>query len=155
MKVSEKGIELIKHFESFSPKMYICAAGCQTIGYGTVIDTKEEEYLRTSVLTPKAAEELLKIELEYYQRKVSQMVKPLILQCQFDALVSFAFNCGLENLRGSTLLKKVNTNPKDPSIPVEFGKWKFANGKVLAGLQRRRAAEAFLYMFGELKFNFE
>jgi lysozyme len=60
-------------------------------------------------------------------------------------LVSFAYNAGVGNLQKSTLLKKVNANPADPSIRDEFMKWDKANSKVLAGLTRRRQAEADLY----------
>jgi len=64
---------------------------------------------------------------------------------QFGALVSFAYNCGVVNLQKSTLLKKVIANHNDPSIRAEFMKWNKANSKVLAGLARRREAEANLY----------
>jgi lysozyme len=59
--------------------------------------------------------------------------------------VSFAFNCGLGNLRASTLLRKVNANPNDPTIAAEFAKWDKANKKVLRGLSIRRKAESDLY----------
>jgi lysozyme len=49
------------------------------------------------------------------------------------------------NFRRSTLLRKVNANPKDPSIRAEFKKWVRANDRVLLGLQRRRNAESKLY----------
>jgi lysozyme len=60
-------------------------------------------------------------------------------------LVSFAYNCGLQNLKSSTLLKKVNANPNDEAIFKEFLKWNKANGRTMAGLLRRREAEAKLY----------
>ena len=68
-----------------------------------------------------------------------------INQNQKDALTDFAYNCGVGNLKNSTLLKKVNANPIDASIRAEFLRWDKANGKVLAGLTRRREAEANLY----------
>ena len=52
---------------------------------------------------------------------------------------------GVGNLKNSTLLKKVNANPNDETIRGEFLKWVRANNKVLAGLERRRKAEADLY----------
>ncbi len=64
---------------------------------------------------------------------------------QFDALVSFCYNVGPANLKSSTLLKKVNINPNDPTIKNEFLKWTKAGGKVLKGLVTRRTAEAELY----------
>jgi lysozyme len=68
-----------------------------------------------------------------------------INQNQFDALVDFAYNLGTGNLKSSTLLKKVNADPKDHKISEEFLKWNRAGGKVLKGLTARRVAEAELY----------
>jgi lysozyme len=68
-----------------------------------------------------------------------------ISQSQFDALCSFAYNVGIGNLQKSTLIKKVNTNPSDPTIKDEFIKWNKGAGKVLAGLTKRRQAESDLY----------
>ena len=125
--------------------MYICPAGLPTIGYGTVIDSPEEQYLRYKTLSESEAETLLKKEVAHFEKGVKRLVKSRINQSQFDALVSFAYNCGLSNLQKSTLLKKVNQNPDDISIPHEFEKWVYANGKVLPGLEKRRNAEANLY----------
>lgn len=65
-------------------------------------------------------------------------------QHQFDSLVSFAYNAGLTNLKSSTLLKKHKAGDY-AGAAAEFGKWNHAAGKVLAGLTKRRAAEAALY----------
>jgi lysozyme len=73
------------------------------------------------------------------------MAVDTITQNQFNALVSFAYNLGAQSLKGSTLLKKVNANPNDPTIAVEFLKWVNAGGRKVAGLVRRREAEANLY----------
>ena len=60
-------------------------------------------------------------------------------------MVSFAYNLGLGALKGSTLRKKVNINPLDPTIRGEFLKWDMAGGGHVKGLTRRRQAEADLY----------
>jgi lysozyme len=73
------------------------------------------------------------------------LVKSNVTANNFSAIVSFAFNVGMGNFRRSTLLRKVNANPKDPSIRAEFMKWVRANNIVLKGLVRRREAEAKLY----------
>ncbi|MCK7539458.1 MAG: lysozyme [Marinilabiliales bacterium] len=57
-----------------------------------------------------------------------------------DALVSFAYNVGLNALKGLTLLQKVNANPADPAIKGQFERWVYGGGKVLPGLVRRRKA---------------
>jgi len=73
------------------------------------------------------------------------LVKSNVTENNFAALVSFTFNVGTGNLKKSTLLKKVNLNPNDPTIRSEFMKWNKGAGKVLAGLTKRRQAEADLY----------
>ena len=80
------------------------------------------------------------------------MTRDDITQDQFDALVSFAYNVGSQALRGSTLLKKVNKDPNDKTISLEFTKWVKAGGKTLQGLVTRRISEAKLYTIGILDF---
>ena len=80
-----------------------------------------------------------------YERSVDSYCVDTINQNQFDALCSFAYNCGVGNLKSSTLLKKVNKNPNDPTIKDEFLKWNKGGGKVLTGLTKRRIEEAQLY----------
>ena len=63
---------------------------------------------------------------------------------QYDALVSFCYNCGEGNLAKSTLLKKVNASDFEGAA-LEFHRWNKGGGKVLAGLTRRRASEALLF----------
>jgi lysozyme len=80
-----------------------------------------------------------------FEKYVDSYCVDTITQNQFDALVSFAYNLGPSNLKVSTLLKKVNANPNDELIKLEFMKWVKAGGKTLKGLVRRREAEANLY----------
>ena len=70
---------------------------------------------------------------------------PNVNQNQFDALVDFAYNCGVGNFQSSTLLKKVKLNPNDPTIRAESTKWNKGGGKVLRGLTDRRTNESNLY----------
>jgi lysozyme len=83
--------------------------------------------------------------LTQFEQYVDSFCIDTITQNQFDALVSFCYNVGPSNLKSSTLLKKVNLNPNDPTIKNEFLKWNRGGGKVLDGLTRRRQAEADLY----------
>lgn len=145
METNEKGIALIKEFEGCVLESYKCPAGVWTIGYGHTRNVKPKQ-----VLTEKQAETLLRVDLAVFERGVTSALYGVRLNSnQFSALVSFAFNLGLGNLRNSTLLKKIKANPFDKSIRTEFGKWVFANGKPLDGLARRRKAEADLY-FSEM-----
>lgn len=65
-------------------------------------------------------------------------------QNQFDALVSFSYNVGIGNLNSSTLLK-LHKAGDYPGAQAQFARWNKAAGKVLAGLTKRRVAEAALY----------
>ena len=89
--------------------------------------------------------ELLAFSLSKFEQYVDSYCVDTITQNQFDALVSFCYNVGPANLKASTLLKKVNADPNDPSIRAEFLKWNKAGGRALKGLTRRREAEANLY----------
>lgn len=145
-KSSQKGLDLIKRFEGLELKPYKCPAGIPTIGYGnTYYPSGSKVKLTDPAITKEKAEELLKFLLGSYEKSVDSFCRDDISQNQFDALVSFAYNCGVNNLKSSTLLKKVNANPSDPSIRAEFMKWNKASGRVLAGLTKRRQAEADLY----------
>lgn len=143
MRTSQTGIDLIKRFEGFSPVAYLCPAGVWTIGYGHTAGVHEGDSIDGDT-----AEDYLREDLTSAEGAVEKYVKVPLKQWQFDALVSFTFNLGAGNLYSSTLLKKVNRNPDDPSIRQEFEKWVYADGRVLQGLVERRKAEADMY-FGE------
>lgn len=145
-KLSQKGLELIKQFEGLSLTPYVCDGNINTIGYGNTYYTNGKKVtLQDKPITKQQAEELLKNSLSTYEKAVDSFCRDDISQRNFDALVSLAYNIGVGNLQKSTLIKKVNANPKDPSIKDEFLKWNKANGRVLAGLTKRRQAEANLY----------
>ncbi len=145
-KTGEKGIALIKSFEGFESKPYKCPAGIPTIGYGATFYPGGKKVSMSDVaINESKATDLLKSMLGSFEQYVDSYSRDDINQNQFDALVSFAYNLGPSNLKSSTLLKKVNANPKDPSIRNEFMKWNKAGGKELPGLTRRRQAEADLY----------
>jgi lysozyme len=145
-KISEKGLGLIKKFEGLKLKAYKCPAGIATIGFGnTYYPDGTKVKLTDPVITQEKAEELLKFIVIPYEKAVDSFCRDDINQNQFDALVSLAYNIGVGNLQKSTLIKKVNINPKDVTIKAEFAKWNKAAGKVLLGLTRRRTEEANLY----------
>lgn len=145
-KTSNLGINLIKEFEGFRSSPYLCPADVPTIGYGTTFyPSGVKVRLSDSPISESLATEYLQYNLKTFEEYVDSYTTDAITQVQFDALVSFAYNLGPINLKNSTLLKKVNKNPKDPSIELEFKKWVYAGGKKLEGLIRRRAAEAKLY----------
>jgi lysozyme len=145
-KSSNNLIELIKQFEGFSAVPYMCPAGVATIGYGSTRYAYGRKVTMTdNTITVDGAVQLLKQTLNQYELAVDSYCRDDINQNQFDALVDFAYNCGNGNLKSSTLLKKVNINPNDPTIADEFKKWNKGGGKVLKGLVKRREAEVNLY----------
>lgn len=145
-KVSKSGIDLIKSFEGLKLKPYLCSAKVPTIGYGTTIYPNGVKVtLKDLPITEQIAETYLAHDLIYFEKNVDAYTTDAVNQQQFDALVSFAYNCGVGNLKSSTLLKKVNANPNDPTIADEFKKWNKGGGKVLKGLVKRREAEVNLY----------
>jgi len=150
-KTGQKGLKLIKEFEGFRSKPYLCSANVPTIGYGaTYYPSGKKVTLNDQPITEEYAVQLLSTMLDTFEKAVDSFCRDDINQDQFDALVSFAYNLGNGSLKSSTLLKKVNANPNDPTIRDEFMKWVNAGGKKLPGLVRRRQAEADLY-FGVSK----
>jgi lysozyme len=95
--------------------------------------------------TQAQADERKKQDLEKFCAGVDSLVTAKISDNAFSALVSFAYNCGLANLKGSTLLKKVNEG-KMTEAADEFLKWNKAQGKVLPGLTTRRSNERALFL---------
>ena len=149
-KISNLGLELIKKYEGFKAKAYLCPAKVSTIGFGsTYYEDGTKVKLTDSPITQERATELLEALLVSYERSVDSYCVDTINQYQFDALCSFAYNCGVGNLKSSTLLRKVNKNPNDPTIKDEFLKWNKGGGKVLSGLTKRRIEEAQLYFNGK------
>lgn len=139
MRISRVGISLIKSFESLRCEAYRCPAGIHTIGYGHTAGVR-----RGDRIDEQKAEQLLADDLRQFEEVVNREC-PNVNQNQFDALVSFVFNIGTGNFLKSTLLKCVKANPQNLNIRYEFSRWNKANGTVLAGLIRRRKAEADLY----------
>lgn len=148
-KISENGINLIKKFEGFSSKPYPDPATKgvpYTIGYGaTFYPNGKKVTMSDKPITEEEGVKLLVYMLEKFEQYVDSYCVDSLTQNQFDALVSFCYNVGPANLKSSTLLKKVNKNPNDPTIKDEFNKWVKGGGKTLKGLVIRRQAEAELY----------
>ena len=145
MEVNKAGKDLIKRFEGCKLKAYRCPALLWTIGYGNTFYEDGTKVKEGDIITQERAEQLFDIVLNEFAAKVDGLVKSNVTANNFSALVSFTWNVGVGNLKKSTLLRKVNANPKDKTIPAEMRKWVRANGEVLKGLVRRREAEVKLY----------
>jgi lysozyme len=160
-KISKKGLDLVKSFESFVGYVYDdllppvkgkyrewngeAVKGTLTIGYGHTDAAKHPlKIIKGLRVTEKTALEILDVDLDECEEAVNRLVKVPLTQGQFDALVSFTFNCGTGNLQKSSLLKKLNAGDYDGARDA-FALYTRSKGKVLRGLVRRRTAEQALW----------
>jgi len=142
--ITQDGINLIKEFEGFEPKIYLDAAGLPTIGYGHLIRKGEHKMFENGI-SESAAGALLAKDVWAAERAVLRLIKVPLTDSQFDALVSFTFNLGGGALQRSTLRRKVNRE-EHSEVPEQLMRWVWAGGRKLRGLMRRREAEAALYL---------
>jgi lysozyme len=139
MNISEEGLSLIKKFEGCKLESYKDSVGISTIAYGRIKDVKMGD-----TCTKEQAEEWLDEEMHEYEGYIKDQVKVDLEQYQFDALVSWVYNLGPNNLKSSTLLAVLNEK-KYNDVPAQIRRWNKAGGNVLDGLIRRREAEALLF----------
>lgn len=138
MKTSQRGINLIKEFEGLRLTAYRCPAGVYTIGYGHTRGVK-----RGMKITEEEASAFLTADLRNSERTVERYDGIYHWsQNEFDALVSFTFNCGAANLRALLRNGRRNRSQIAATLPL----YRKAGGKVLKGLERRRAAEKTLFL---------
>lgn len=146
MKIGEKGIELIKEFEAFRSKPYLCPAGKWTIGYGSTGGITKD----TPPITEQQAVELLCKDISIVEKAINKyFTKHELAQNQFDALCSLFFNIGVGNIPSSSVFR-LWQDGKDEDAAEAFLLWNkiTQNGKkiVSAGLVRRRQAEMQLFL---------
>lgn len=137
MVTSNRGIEFIKSFESCRLTAYKALPQelYYTIGYGHC----GPDVTEGMTITAADAEAYLRRDLERFEIYVNRITLPLN-QDQFDALVSFTYNCGARNLR------KLTTGRTIMQIADAILLYNKAGGKVLKGLTRRREAERALFL---------
>lgn len=147
MKISENGLRLIKSFEGYHTRTddggcraYLCPAGVWTCGWGCT-----EGVTANTRWTEAEATERLATEIAKFEYAVDHAVTVPLNQNQFDALVSFAYNCGVGALQKSTLLKRLNAGNFEAAA-AQFPRWNRGGGRVLKGLVNRRAREQALFM---------
>jgi lysozyme len=147
--LSPAGQNLIKSFEGCLTKVkggfmpYVCPAGVLTVGWGTTGENGNK-IIPGKIWTKEQVDSAFVNDMKVFENAVKRAVKVPLKQYQFDALVSFTYNCGAGNFGKSTLLKLVNRQDF-AGAAGEFKKWNKGGGKVLAGLTRRRASEALLF----------
>ncbi len=136
------GISMIKHYEGFRGKTYLCPASVMTIGYGHLIS-------KPMVITEYQAEQLLIKDLPRYEKYVSNSSGRILKWNEFDALVSFTFNVGCRfdnNFRDNISLGRTSL------VIVQMSKYIHGGGIVLKGLINRRKSETNLYKNAILTF---
>ncbi|KAA5603486.1 lysozyme [Roseospira marina] len=145
-KINQNGLSLIKRWEGFRRRAYLCPAGKWTIGFGHTAGVK-----RGDTVTMEEAERLLSEDLTAAERAVRELIKVALTENQFSALVSWTFNLGRENLRTSTLRRRLNARNYG-AVPDEMQRWNKVRDpetgalEVSLGLVRRRASEVDLWM---------
>lgn len=138
--IGTRGIALIREFEGLRLEAYKCPAGVWTIGFGTT------QGVRPGMkITYSQAEEMLRRDLTSFETAVKNLVKVQLTSNQYDAIICFVYNIGINAFAKSTFLRKLNA--KDyAGAANQFTRWNKAGGKVLAGLTRRREAEKKLFL---------
>lgn len=146
--ISTRGLNLLANFEGLRTKAYPDpATGDEpwTIGIGTTIYPSGIKVRKGDVCTVQQAYDYARWDIANIEDDIDRVLKVSLNQNQRDAVISFVYNLGIGNFSKSTLLKKINKNPNDPSIRAQFMVWNKAGGKVLRGLTLRREAEANYY----------
>jgi lysozyme len=146
--ISDAGVKFIAEFEGWFDKPYNDPVGHCTIGFGHLLHrgpctaSDVQEWGRIS---KQKGYELLRQDTKIAADAINRLVKVPLNQQQFDALVSFVFNCGAGAFADSTLLKKLNAGDYE-GAGNQLMRWVYADGQVLPGLQRRRKAEREMFL---------
>ncbi len=147
MKVSNAGIQLIKHHEGVRYKPYKCPANLYTVGVGHLIgDGKSLPREWDKTFTVAEVDGILKHDLNRFELGVHKMLPNVPLrQHEFDAIVSFCFNLGLGCFQRSTIRQALLRGDKEQAME-SLVKYCRAGGKILKGLQKRRLDEKQLFL---------
>ena len=141
-KTGQAGIDIIKAWETFRSKPYLCPSGIPTVGYGHTRTAS----INMTPISEHTAEVLLKVDLEIVEAQVNRLVKYLdIDQNNFDAIVCLVFNIGIGNFEKSNTFRLIKENPKKLEIADEWIGFRKSNNKPLRGLLLRRLDEIKLY----------
>ncbi len=139
--ITKEGIDFIKLWEKLMLKVYDDGYGYLTIGYGHLWKKGTPQSI-----TEAQALELLRKDLYHAESSVIRNTKIFLTNNEFDALVSFVFNCGSGAYQRSTLRQKLNRDEPRKEVANEFLKWIRAGGRVSRGLLRRRIKEAEMFL---------
>lgn len=142
--ISADGLTLIKTFEGLFLEAYQDTGGVWTIGWGhTGLVHNDGTVYRGRTITKEEAERLLARDLRVFEERVSRLITVPLNDDEFAALVSFDFNTG--GLEDSTLRRLLNAGKRQEAA-LQFARWNKDNGRVIAGLTRRRQSERNLFL---------
>lgn len=147
-RLSARGARFIGRFEGWRNKPYNDPTGNATIGFGHLLHpgpVTPHDDAEWGTITMRRGIQLLQQDALLASTAVGRHIRRPLTQCQVDALVSFAFNCGGGALAGS-VGDAVNAN-EDPTSAL--CRWDHSGGIVLPGLLERRRREAHLFMTGD------
>jgi len=142
MKLNEAGYKALHEREGLRLKPYLDTQGVPTIAMGnTFYENGSKVKISDPALSKIEAEHLAKIIADRFASKVNSLVKSKVNQNQFNALVSLAYNIGLNGFENSTVLRKVNANPNDMKIQDAFMMW--TKNKELIGRRKSEVDQYF------------
>lgn len=118
MKTSEQGIALLREREGERLRAYLDVAGVATIGVGHT----GPGITLGLVWSPQQSADALKKDVEKCEKTIALYCVHKLKQCQFDALVSFIFNIGVNAFVKSTLLRKLNQGDFEGAA-AQFDRW--------------------------------
>ena len=142
MKLDEKGYKALHDREGLRLKPYLDTRGIPTIAMGnTFYENGRKVTMQDKPLTLKEADELGKITADRFAAEVTALIKSKVNQNQFNALVSIAYNIGINGFKTSSFLKLVNKNPNDPKIKEAIMLW--TKNKELIGRRKSEVSQYF------------
>jgi lysozyme len=142
MIIPQLAISLIKKYEGFSERVYLCPAGLKTIGYGHVIQKNEQLPL---IIDIQYAEQLLLNDISKSVKAIAALISVPLTINQIASLISFTFNLGCGALERSTLRQKLNRNEYLEAAD-EFTKWVYIGSTKIQGLVNRRSEERRIFI---------
>lgn len=116
-KVSREGLLLIKSFEGFRPRAVHRRDGTLSIGYGHTKTARQDVEITEAEAELLLLHDLIPI-VDYIHREIRRPLN----QNQFDALVSFIFNIGLQRVQGTdvpNLIRKGQMASAAEALSVE------------------------------------
>jgi lysozyme len=157
-RLSPAGVQLLRTLEGVESHAYRDVAGLWTIGVGHLLTDEEQADQAVQCdgvavpygegLSDTQIDALLCQDVRRFEDALADAITVPLTQHQWDALVCWAYNCGVGAMRGSTLLRVLNAGDYD-QVPAQLRRWNKAGGRVVRGLENRRERECALWTQGD------